>query len=143
MHPVYTDEGSFLKSTLSVPPQSTGSATVTGQATQSLVGPGYDYQSCQIAVFVGAITGTPGTISVAGQLQDSPDGSTAWANFGPAMPALSGAAVAANTIVTQNQNLRGARGFLRLVLTVTLVTYTAVLVGGVIVLGGASEDPAI
>ena len=143
MHPVYTDEGSFLKSVLSVSPQSTGSATVTGAGVAQLNGPGYQYNSAQLLVFVGAITGTPGTISVAGQLQDSPDGSTAWANFGAAMPVLSGAAVAANTLVFQNQQIRGARGFLRLVLTVTLVTFTAVLVGGVIVLGGATEDPAI
>lgn len=143
MHPIYMDEGSFLKSILSVSPQSTGSATVTGSGVATLNGPGFHYDSCQLIVFTGAIAGSPGTISVAGQLQDSPDGTTAWANYGAAMPVLAGAAGAANTLVLQNQQIRGSRGFLRLVLTVTLVTYTAVLVGGVIILGGASEDPAI
>lgn len=143
MHPVYTDEGSFLKSVLSIPPQSTASATVTGIATQALVGPGYDYQSAQINLNIGAVTGTPGTVSIVGQLQDSPDGSTLWANFGPAMPTLATALNAGNVWSTQNVNLRGARGYLRLTAVVTLVTFTAVLISGLIILGGASEDPAI
>jgi hypothetical protein len=143
MHPVYTDEGSFLKSVLSISPQSIGSATATGAGVAQISGPGYYYNSAQLIVFVGAITGTPGTISIASQLQDSPDGSTLWANFGAAMPLLAGAAAAANTSVAQNVQTRGCRGFLRLVAVVTLVTFTAVLVGGIIVLGGASEDPAI
>ena len=143
MHPIYTDEGSFLKSVLSIPPQSTGSATVNGISSGAINGAGFSYNSAQLVVFVGAITGSPGTISLASQLQDSADGSTGWANFGAAMPVLSGAAAAANTSVFQNQQIRGCRGFLRLVTVVTLVTYTAVLVGGIIVLGGASEDPAI
>jgi hypothetical protein len=143
MHPVYTDEGSFLKSVLSISPQSTGSATVTGAGVATLVGPGFDYQSCQLALFIGAVTGTPGTVSIVGQLQDSPDGSTSWANFGAAMPTLATALNAGNILVSQNQQIRGSRGFLRLTAAVTLVTFTAVLVGGVIVLGGASEDPAV
>jgi|SRR5579884_227265 hypothetical protein len=140
MHPRFLDIGGYLKTIVSAL-NGAASAAVNGSAVQ-LVGPGYDYQSCQFVVASGAATGSPTGISVAGKIQDSADGSTGWADVaGAAITAITQSNGQANI----NVNLRGTRGYIRAVVTPTFTggASPAIPVAGILVLGGASEDPAV
>ena len=79
MHPFFTNIGGFLK-TIVGPVNATASSEVDGAAIQ-LDGPGYQYKSAQVVLYLGAATGTAGTASVALQVQQSADGSTSWTSY--------------------------------------------------------------
>jgi hypothetical protein len=133
---LHLDIGSQIKSDVSA---FSGAAigAVTGNAVQR-VGEGYNYSSGQLVVGTGAATGSPTGISVAGKLQDSPDGSTGWADVsGTSITAI----VAENSQAKVNFILRGAQAFIRCVVTPTLTggSSPAIPAVGILVIGGNSE----
>jgi hypothetical protein len=140
MLPSITDIGGYIKALVNVL-AAAAAVEVDGAAIQ-LVGPGYDYQSGVLVVGVGAATGTPTSFSVAADIEDSPDGTTSWAP-------VSGTSI---TPITANNgqasvkfNLRGTRGYIRAQVTPTFVggSGPAIPLTATIVLGGATEHPAI
>jgi hypothetical protein len=133
----FLDIGSHIQSDCSALSGAANSA-VTGNAVQR-EGPGYRYDSGQLVVATGAATGTPSTISVAGKLQDSADGSTGWADVpGTAIAAI----VAQNSQTSINFIARGCQSYLRAIVTPTLTggSSPAILVVGILILGGNSES---
>ncbi len=130
------DIGSQIKSNISAFSGAANSA-VTGAAVQR-IGEGFRYDSGQFTVATGAATGSPTGISVAGKLQDSPDGSTNWNDVpGAAITPV----IVENGTAKANVILRGCNPYLRAVVTPTLTggSTPAIPVVGVLVVGGNSE----
>lgn len=86
----------------------------------------------------GAATGTPSTISVAGKVQDSADGSTGWND-------VTGAAITPvvieNGTAKVNVILRGCQAYIRAVVTPSFTggSSPAIPAVGILILGGNSE----
>jgi hypothetical protein len=143
MHPFFTNIGAYLKSFMTVL-NNAATAAVNGAAI-NLIGPGYQYRSGQIGLYIGAATGSPSAISVTAQVQQSADGSTGWTNYTD--PQGNGALTltTASTQATMNVNLQGALQYVRVAVTPTFTggTSPAIPVNSWVVLGGTSEHPAI
>jgi hypothetical protein len=134
---LHLDIGSQVKTDMSAFSGAANSA-VTGNAVHT-VGEGFRYDSGQFTVATGAATGSPTGISVAGKLQDSPDGSTNWNDVpGAAVTPV----VAENGTAKVNVILRGCQAFIRGVVTPTLTggSSPAIPVIGVLILGGNSKS---
>ncbi len=118
-----------------IAPQSTVAATVNGSAVDRT-----QFRAAKLSGLAGAASGTPTTQSVIYKLQDSADGSTGWADFGTALADLDGD----NEIANGNFDLAGAKKFVRAVATVAFTGGTSPeqLIGAVLILMGAQEDPA-
>jgi hypothetical protein len=133
---LHLDIGSQVKTDMSAFSGAANSA-VTGNAVQT-VGEGFRYDSGQFTVATGAATGSPTGISVAGKLQDSPDGSTNWNDVtGTAITPV----VIENGTAKVNFIARGCDSYIRAVITPTLTggSSPAIPVVGVLVIGGNSE----
>jgi hypothetical protein len=142
MLPLITDIGAYIKALINIL-STAATAEVDGAAIQ-LIGPGYDYQSAVISVAVGTPSGSPTSFSVAANIQDSPDGSTSWADFNLPSGQITPIA-AANGQATAKINVRGSRGFIRAKAVPTFVggTSPAIPIAATVVLGGTTEHPAI
>jgi hypothetical protein len=131
--------GELALPVMSVPPQSSAAATVTGTWLDRTA-----HGSALSAVLhgmLGAVSGAPSAIDVTVQLQDATsNGGAGAANFGPAIT-LS----AADTDGVANIDLSGAREFVAAVVTVAFTggTSPAALVAADVVLGGEQELPAV
>ena len=79
MLPLFTNIGAYVKTSVNAF-NVAASAEVDGAAIQ-LEGPGYGYRSAEIVFYLGAATGTAGTASVVGKVQQSADGSTSWTDY--------------------------------------------------------------
>ncbi len=146
MLPIWTNIGEYIKTVINVVSPS-ATAEVTGQAVQIVGqtgGENFAYRSAQIALQIGAPAGAPTALSVTAQLETSPDGMSGWSAFtdlrGHGLITLA----AASTAATANVLIQGAQAYLRLAVTPTFTggTSPSVPVAGVIVLGGASQNPA-
>ena len=143
MHPFFTNIGSYVKTVINA--FSTGaSSAVTGAAIQ-IVGPGYQYKSAQLSLYLGAATGSPTGISVVAKVQQSADGSTNWTDYADIYGVGSVTNAAASSEVNQNIMIQGAQSYIRIVATPTLTggTTPAIPLAAAIVLGGTSERPAV
>jgi hypothetical protein len=143
MHPLFTNIGSYIKTVINAFSATTSTA-VTGAAIQ-IVGPGYQYKSGQLALYLGTVTGAPSALSVVAKIQHSADGSTNWTDFTDPYGVGSVTNAAASTEVNQNVVLQGAQAYIRLVVTPSFTggTTPAIPLAGAIVLGGTSEYPAV
>lgn len=106
------------------------------------------YESAQLVVQTGAVTGAPTSFTVDVKLQDSADGSTGWADYtAPGASAVAAIATmtAADTTAKANVDLSGAKRFVRAVGTVGFVAGTTptALNNCVLVLGGAVGPGAL
>jgi hypothetical protein len=137
---LFLDIGSQIKTDVSAFNGAAKSA-VRGNAVQR-VGQGFNYASGQLVVATGAATGSPTGISVAGKIQDSPDGSTNWNDVpGAAITPI----VAASSQATANIILEGCAAFVRVVITPTFTggSSPAIPVVGCLVIGGNRESDLI
>jgi hypothetical protein len=133
---LHLDIGSQIKTDVSA---FSGAATgaVTGAAVRR-VGEVFNYASGQLVVGTGAATGTPTTISVAGKVQDSADGSTNWND-------VAGASI--TPVIVENGTgkinfiARGCQAYIRAVVTpaFTGCSSPAIPAVGILVIGGNSE----
>jgi hypothetical protein len=133
--------GSILRVVTSVNPANQAAGTINGAAIDRAGQGGKNFsESCVLKVSNGAASGAPTSRSVDGKLQDSPDGSTGWAD-------IPGAAVsqitADNTDAQVDVDLSGAKRFIRSVVTVAFVggTSPATPVAAEVVLGPPMELP--
>lgn len=143
MLPLLTNIGSYIKTVINVFSAS-ATAAMTGAAIQ-IVGPGYQYKSAQLALYLGDATGSPSAVSVVAKVQQSADGSTNWTDYADVYGVGSVTNAAASSEVSQNIILQGAQAYIRLVATPTLTggTSPAIPLAAAIVLGGSSEMPAV
>ena len=143
MVPFFTNIGSYIKTVINAFSAGATSA-VTGAAIQ-IVGPGYQYKSAQLALYLGAATGSPSAVSVVAKVQQSADGSTNWTDFTDNFGVGSVTNAAASSEVNQNIILQGAQAYIRLVVTPTLTggTGPTIPLAAAIVLGGTSDHPAV
>jgi hypothetical protein len=88
----------------------------------------------------GVATGGPTTQSTIYKFQDSPDGTTGWADYGTAAAALT----ANGAEVELGVNLRGAKKFIRAVAVVSFTggTTPAQLISASVALCGGQDIPA-
>jgi len=128
-----------LKSYIGIAPQS-----VSGASAINGTGIDREYQNegfnaVLLALNVGAVSGTPTSFTLTVKLQDSADNST-FADFGT----LTVVGIAASTIYQLAIDIRGARRYVRAVLTPAFTggTSPAALADVVVVAGRASVKPA-
>lgn len=100
------------------------------------------YQSCLLALDVGATEGTPDSFTVDCLLQESEDGSTSWAQVDDS--ALT-QITAINTSQVRAINLAKCKRYIRAVAAVEFVNGTTpkVLLSGALILGGPDTLPAV
>lgn len=132
-YPFQHDSGSYVTSILALAPISTVPAAVNGDSVNRA-----DFNSAKLSVSAGAASGSPTAQTVDAIVQHSVDGSTGWEAFGSfAIPTL----IADDKESSVDIDLSNARGFIRVVVTVTLTAGTTpeILIGAVFSLAGASR----
>lgn len=139
--PLKKDIGAWVKAEHTLSPQNSADDTTTSGAS---VDKG-DALSGVIVGSIGAVTGTPTGISVIFRLQDSPDGTTGWANVLDLAAAIveTAPATAIDTTVELDVLLQPTKQFLRIqsIVDLTAGTTPTVDVGAVLVVAGKSELP--
>lgn len=136
--------GAIVAEVTSVFPQSSTGATIDGASIDRFAHQGA--LSCLLHQSVGAVSGSPSTVSVQSTLQHSPDNST-WTNYEP--DGVTVQQTAALTAATDENSvaidLSSAYRYIR---SVTVVAFTggsspAAVVQADIVLGGQQLAPAV
>lgn len=132
---ILTDLGGIVESKLAVIPAEFGNAGTVN-------GPGIDRKGYLSAVFqclVGASTGTPSSISIAFQVEESDDNSTFAAVSG-----VLATVTTASTCTEINVDLSGRKRYIRLVPTATLSggSTPKTKLAASCVLGGKNVNPA-
>jgi hypothetical protein len=143
MLPFFTNIGSYIKSSVNAF-NNAATAAVHGTAVQ-LEGVGYAYKSAQFGLYLGAATGTPSTISVVAQIEQSADGSTNWTSYNDLPGNGTLTLTAASTQATMNVILQGAQQYVRITVTPSFTggSSPAIPVIATLVIGGTSEHPAV
>ncbi len=134
--PTRKDIGAFIKAQAGINPQDSAAATINGAAIDR-----QDFDSCVLHAACGAASGTPTAQTVDAKLQDSPDGSTGWADIaGAAITQLA----ADNAEAEVDVDLSGAKRYIRAVVTVGFTggITPKIPVAASVVLGGARALPA-
>jgi len=120
-------------------PQDASAATENGSAIEIRpAGGAQRYDSCVLYLQCGAATGAPSAQTVDLKVQDSPDGSTGWADYTD--PDGNGAVTqltADDTQSSESVNLEGAKRYVRLVRVVGFTggTSPTIPVGAAVVFG--------
>ena len=136
MIPTMRNIGAYVKSVLGISPTNSAAAATTNGAAINRQG----YLSCVLHAACGAAAGSPTTQPVDAKLQESADGSTAWAD-------ITGAAVtqlAADDAESQvDVDLSGAKQYIRAVVVTALTggSTPTIPVAATVTLGGADELP--
>lgn len=127
--------GALIKAVFGVAPAAQSAGAVNGAAIDR-----QGYGSCVLIAQTGAETGSPSARSSTCKLQDSADGSTAWADITGASVAVA----AVNTAGEVDVNLAGAKRYIRVVNTTAFTggTTPTLASSATVVLGGADKLPA-
>ena len=134
--PTRKDIGAFIKAQAGINPQDSAAATINGGAIDR-----QDFDSCVLHAAAGAATGAPTAQTVDAKLQDSPDGTSGWAD-------IAGAAItqitADNAQAEVDIDLSGAKRYIRAIVAVGFTggTTPTIPVAATVVLGGGRELPA-
>jgi len=138
MYP-YSDIGAFIKPVkMHVPVAVSGSSAVNATGIDRI-----GHASLALIACTGATSGTPDSFSLAIKVQDSADNST-FADYKPdGTNVASTTIIAADTLTELNVDLRGARKYVRVVVTPTFVggTSPSVLFSSAVALGGSQKIP--
>lgn len=135
--------GNYLKATEGLPPLANAAGTRTSATYVATAG----YSSAKIVVHLGAITGTPDSMTVDVSAKDATDASgTGTAAYKP--DGVTAAALATKTaagIYSFDVDLSNSRGFLGVTEVVAFVSGSSPKVpcGIQIILGGANVNPAV
>lgn len=132
------DIGAYVKTVIGVLPFARTAAAVNGPSIDRR---GFD--SCVLHTVGGAATGSPTGQTLDAKLQESADGSTGWADI---VPAIAITQIVADDVEQRvDADLSGNKRFIRVVQTVTLTAGTTPTLpcGSNVILGGATEVPAV
>ena len=130
------DIGAFIKVQKGIDPTDDTGTTLNGGSIDRR-----GMESCVLHAACGAATGTPTAQTVDAKIQDSPDGTTGWADLSPAKATTQ--LVADDTEAEVNVDLSGVKAFIRAVVTTVLTAGTSprLPVMATIVLGGRDTLP--
>jgi hypothetical protein len=135
----YSDIGAFIKSVkMHVPVAVSGSSAVNATGINRI-----GHASLALIACTGAATGTPTSFSFEVKVQDSADDSS-YADYKPDGTNVAATTITAvNTLTELNVDLRGARKYVRVVVTPTFVggTSPTVLFSSAVALGGSQKLP--
>jgi len=139
MNPAFMKDGAaWLSPQIGTAPAASAAGSVNGAAVDRVlpgVAPGLAL-SCDLVAQTGAATGGPTTQTLDAKIQDSPDGSTGWADYippGAASVAAIPQITAINTLARKRVDLSGARRYIRVVTTVGFTGGSSPTLGNAVV----------
>lgn len=137
--------GTLFKAVLGNPPALPAAGARNSAAIDRATPGGNFFNSATLVQKTGAIAGSPSAQTVDAKIQDSPDGSTGWADYKPdgVTTAAIAQLTAANAVGEVDVDLSGAKRYIRVVETVAFTAGTSPTIGAdsTVILAGADRTP--